>query len=542
MERTDILVVGGGPVGLVLAMEAARRGVSVVVADMRPPGLSETVRCNHVSARTMETFRRLGFADEVRAAGLAEGHAHDAAFRTTFTGLEFGRVPIPGREGRKSGAPGPDTWWPTPEPAHRVNQIYLEPILQARAGAAAGVTLLHRTEVVSFAQDDEGVTARLRDLDTGAERELRAAYLAGCDGGRSSVRRAIGARLEGDAVIQRVQSSYIRAPGLLERAGLEPAWVTICLNPRRNGTLYAIDGRETFLVHNYLSPEEEDFEAVDRDWAIRTILGVGPEFHYEFIHKEDWIGRRLVVDKMREGRVFLAGDSAHIWVPYAGYGMNAGIADAVDLAWLLSAVVQGWGGPGMLDAYAAERHPITEQVSRFAMDHAEKMIRNRGAVPAGIEDDTPEGEAARAAFGKVNYDVNVQQYCCAGLNFGYFYDGSPIIAGDGAQAPAYTMGSFTPSTVPGCRMPHVWLPDGRSVYDLLGPFYTLVRTAPGRDTRALEEAAQAAGMPLVVLDVQGGADLPEALLLVRPDQHIAWRGQDVPQDAPALIARLAGHG
>ncbi|MCC6008049.1 MAG: FAD-dependent oxidoreductase [Rhodobacteraceae bacterium] len=542
MERTDILVVGGGPVGLVLAMEAARRGIAVTVADLRAPGVSETVRCNHVSARTMETFRRLGLADEVRAAGLAPGHAHDAAFRTTFTGREFARIPIPGREGRRSGAPGPDTWWPTPEPAHRVNQIYLEPILQRHAHATPGVRVLHRTEVVSFAQDAEGVTARLRDLETGAEHDIRAAFLAGCDGGRSSVRRAIGAKLEGDAVIQRVQSSYIRAPGLLERSGDEPAWVTICLNTRRNGTLYAIDGRETFLVHNYLAPEEEDFDAVDRDWAIRTILGVGPDFEYEFIHKEDWIGRRLVADKMREGRVFLAGDSAHIWVPYAGYGMNAGIADAVDLAWLLSAVVQGWGGPGMLDAYAAERHPITEQVSRFAMSHAEKMIRNRGAVPPEIEDDTPQGEAARRAFGQVNYDVNVEQYCCAGLNFGYYYEGSPIIAEDGEAAPAYTMGHFTPSTVPGCRMPHVWLPDGRSAYDALGPFYTLVRSDPECDIGPLQGAAQAAGVPLQVLDLPASPDLPEPLLVVRPDQHIAWRGHHLPRDPGLILARIAGKG
>lgn len=539
-ETTDVLVVGGGPVGLVLAMELARRGVAVTVADLRAPGVSETVRCNHVSARTMETFRRLGFADEVREAGLAAGHAHDAAFRTTFTGIEFGRVPIPGREGRRSGAPGPDTWWPTPEPAHRINQIFLEPILQAHARATPGLDMRYRTEVLSFEQDADGVSARLRDHETGTETEMRAFFLAGCDGGKSGVRKAIGARLEGDAVIQRVQSSYIRAPGLLERITAEPAWVTICLNPRRNGTLYAIDGRETFLVHNYLNPDEPDFDSVDRDWAIRTILGVGPDFDYEFIHKEDWFGRRLVVNKMREGRVFLAGDAAHIWVPYAGYGMNAGIADAVDLAWLLAAVVQGWGGPRMLDAYAAERHPITEQVSHFAMNHAEKMIRNRGAVPAEIEDDSPDGAAAREAFGKINYDVNVQQYCCAGLNFGYFYDASPIIRGDGETAPPYSMGSFTPSTVPGCRLPHIWV-EGRSIYDLLDSGYTLVRTDPGVDAAPLLASAAAARVPLTLRDVPADPSLPEALMIVRPDQHIAWRGNAAPADSSELVAQISGH-
>lgn len=542
--ETDVLVVGGGPVGLVLAMELARRGVSVTVADLRAPCVSDTVRCNHVSARSMEVFRGLGIAERVRAAGLAEGHPHDAAFRTTFTGIEFARIPIPGREGRRAGAEGPDTWWPTPEPPHRINQIYLEPILQEAARATPGVTLLHETSVEGFCQDDEGVEATLRDLRTGARRAIRARYLAGCDGGKSSVRRAIGAQLRGDAVIQRVQSSFIRAPGLLEATESPLAWVVVALNPRRNGSVYSIDGRELFLVHNYLTPAEEDFDAIDRDWAIRTILGVEPGFPYEFIHKEDWIGRRLVADRLRAGRVFLAGDAAHIWVPYAGYGMNAGIADAADLAWLLAAGIAGWGGTGMLDAYEAERLPITEQVSHFAMDHAAKMIRNRGAVPEAIEDPGPEGAAARAAFGQVNYDVNVEQYCCAGLNFGYFYEGSPIIAHDGTP-PAYRMGAFSPSTVPGARVPHLWLADGRSLLDALGPGYTLLLHEGMQAPPALVAAAAERGVPLAVVELPPAAEIPEPLLpepflIVRPDSHIAWRGMAPPADPGALIDLLSG--
>ena len=206
-------------------------------------------------------------------------------------------------------------------------------------------------------------------------------YLVGCDGGRSVVRRQLGIALAGDAVVQRVQSSYIRAPRLLERLSVEPAWATIALNPRRSGTAYAIDGRETWLVHNYLRPDEDDFDAVDRDWSLRTILGVDDDFDYDLLSKEDWFGRRLIAERFRRGRMFLCGDSAHIWVPYAGYGMNAGIADAADLAWLLAAHLNGWAPTGILDAYERERLPITDQVSRFAMDHAERMIRSRARCP-----------------------------------------------------------------------------------------------------------------------------------------------------------------
>ena len=250
----------------------------------------------------------------------------------------------------------------------------------------------------------------------------------------------MGASMVGDPVVQRVQSSYIRAPGLLDRLDVPPAWATITMNTVRNGSVYAIDGRETFLVHNYLRPDEEDFDAIDRAWSIRQILGVEDSFTWDMLGNEDWIGRRLVADRFRDDgafarRVFLCGDAAHIWVPYAGYGMNAGIADAENLAWLLAAHLSGWAPAAILDAHEAERLPITEQVSRFAMGHAEKMIRARGAVPAEIDDDTPEGEAARSQAAQAAYDLNVQQYAAAGLNFGYYYENSPLIAADGAPPP-----------------------------------------------------------------------------------------------------------
>ena len=196
-----------------------------------------------------------------------------------------------------------DGWWPTPEPPHRVNQLYLEPVLFAHAAAMPGITLLNRWQLDGLAQDEGGVTAQLTDLDSGAQRELRAAFLAGCDGGRSVVRKAIGAQLVGDAVIQRVQSTFIRAPGLIERMRAPPAWAMFSYGGRRTGNVYAIDGRQTWLVHNYLRDDEPAFDSVDRDWAIRAILGVGEDFRYEVISHEDWYGRRLVAAKFREGRV-----------------------------------------------------------------------------------------------------------------------------------------------------------------------------------------------------------------------------------------------
>ncbi|MCW5651412.1 MAG: FAD-dependent oxidoreductase [Ramlibacter sp.] len=540
----DVLIVGAGPVGLTLAMDLAGRGVRVVIAETRHYAEPPNVKCNHVSARTMEQFRRLGVAHKLRSAGLPEDYPNDVVFRTSVTGIELTRIPIPCRRDRYSDTSGPDGWWPTPEPPHRINQIYLEPILLEHTAALPGVTLLSRTQVTGFTQDGAGVQATALNLDDGTTRTLRARYLVGCDGGSSGVRKQMGARLEGTAVIQRVQSTFIRAPQLKALIPGKPAWSYYAYNPRRCGTMFAIDGHSTWLVHNHLNAEEPEFDSVDRDQSIREILGVGPDFRYEVISKEDWVGRRLVANRFRDGRVFIAGDAAHLWVPYAGYGMNAGIADAIHLSWLLAARLQGWADEGLLDAYEAERQPITEQVSNFAMDHAQKMIRARRAVPPHIEAADAEGAAARALAGQEAYELNVQQFCCAGLNFGYYYSGSPIIASDDEPPPPYTMGSFTPSTVPGCRTPHFWLADGRSLYDALGPGYTLLRMDAQVDVAPLTEAAQAQGLPLQVLDVQPHDGVPQAyrhaLVLCRADQHVVWRGHAAPTEPHALVAMLRG--
>lgn len=543
-RETPVLIVGAGPIGLTTAMDLAWRGVPVVVAEIRSPDDPRDAKSNHISARSMEIFRRLGVAKKLRAAGLPPDHPSDVTLCTTITGIEIARIPIPGSldSYAATATDSPAGAWPTAEPLHHINQTFMEPILLDHAAAMPGVTLFDYTRIEDFVQDDDGVTATARDLASDATFTIRARYMVACDGPTSGVRHKLGIRLTGDDEIARFMSPTIRAPHLAAMVKRGPAWLRIATNARRSGGMFAIDGSSIWRFMIMLAPGEHDFDKIDHDQAIRETLGVGADFEYELLREDDWVARRLLAERFQDRRVFLCGDAAHIWPPNAGYGMNAGIADADDLAWMLAAVINGWAPPALLDAWQKERHPITDQVSRNSMTLTNEMARRQNFLPAEFEEPGPAGDAARAAVGARWLKMATPQYCPAGLNFGYFYDASPIIAYDGEAAPAYTLGDYTPSTVPGCRVPHLWLRDGRSLYDALGVGFTLLRRDPV-DSYALEEAARRRGVPFAVLDLasdEAAALYDRALVLARPDQHVAWRGDALPADPLALIDKVRG--
>jgi len=273
----------------------------------------------------METFRRLGIAQAVRNTGLPADYPNDVAFRTTAIGMEMARIPIPCRAERYTRRGGPDTWWPTPEPPHRINQLFLEPVMFRHAAAMPRVTILNRTRVVNFAQSDSGVRATAERLDDGSVLHIRARYPVGCDGAHSDIRHIMGIHFSGDAAVMQTQSTYIGGPQLF-RMMPKPAWLSVSLNPRCSGYLFAIDGVERWLIHNW-RPPNEDLASLDRERCIRQILGVDFNFEFEILGKGDWTGRRMIANRFRDRRVFLCGDAAHIWVPFAGHGMNTGRRD-----------------------------------------------------------------------------------------------------------------------------------------------------------------------------------------------------------------------
>lgn len=534
-----IIVAGAGPVGTCLAIDAAMRGVEVVILEPRTASDPPDAKCNTIAARTMETFRRFGIADQIRNAGLPDDYPTDTIYTTSLSGPELTRIVMPSRDERST--PGfHDSDWPTPEPMVRESQLWLEPILREKLVSLPNVRFLPRTELTGYTQDADGVTVHCKSLDDARSFDLRGAYLCGCDGGASRVRKTMGVKLAGDAEIARTRTTLVRSPAIKDLFGdRRPAWMSWVVNHKVRGNVVAIDGEELWLIHRALMNGEQDFESIDFDQSIRDVLGVGPDFPYEVLRHEDWIGRRLVAERFRDGRVFIAGDAAHLWVPFAGYGMNAGIADAMNLSWVLCAVINGWADPAIIDAFEAERLPITDQVSRFAMAKLEEnaSAMSGRSVPATLSSKGFFGRLARRKLGKRLFAINLSQMSPEGLNFGYYYKDSPIIVADGEAAPAYDMGSHVPSTVPGCRLPHFRVA-GESILDLLGPDYTLIRFDPGVDVSAIEST----GLPIKIVDAARPANpaFRHKLLIVRADSHVAWRADALPVDIASLADRLRG--
>jgi 2-polyprenyl-6-methoxyphenol hydroxylase-like FAD-dependent oxidoreductase len=529
-EAVPVVVIGGGPVGLTLAMELARRGIETLILEKRERFELPEPRCNHVSARSMEIFRELGLADAIRASGMPDDHPHDVVYATRFAGYELSRLPIPSPgELRRNGNEAPDSW-PTAEPPHRINQTFLEPVMWNRVTDFENIRIRWNTQAVSFEERDDLVRITAIDGATGKHEIIDALYLAGCDGSASSVRRALGVRLTGDDQLMTAMMATITAPDLPASRTFERAWMYWILNPDVCGNFITLDGERRWIVNVFLAPGMTP-ASLDFDGAVRALIGADVAFEVE--HKKPWIGRRLLAERFATDRIFLAGDAAHSWLPMGGYAMNAGIADAANLAWKLAGVLDGWGGPGLLQSYERERRPVLEQVSSMVRD-----VRERQVVPIAreLDDAGAAGDRARSELGRYMLETDSVQFACIGLNFGYFYDDSPVIVYDGSLAPPYSLGSYTPASVPGCRAPYFAI-DGESIYDRIGAGFALLRFDRTIDVTAIK----AARLPLVVIDVENRpAGYETGLVLVRPDQHIAWRGDTLPPALEELYGRVAG--
>jgi 2-polyprenyl-6-methoxyphenol hydroxylase-like FAD-dependent oxidoreductase len=545
MGRTQVAIVGGGPSGLILAIELGRRGVSCVLLeeDATTPTLP---KANATTSRTMEHYRRLGFADEIRSLGLPEDYPQDIAYFTRYTRYELARLRGRSRREAMAARKGADSRWPTPEPLHRVQQMYIEAVLrkQAERWPAASVRFGWRARGIE--QGEAGVTLEAEEVAIGRTERIEADYAVGCDGPRSLVRASLGiaykglSREERDFMGGKMLAVYIRSSAFYDAVRAPQAWQYWAVNREQRALMNAIDGRELWVLHVQLPRAGASTSEYAREALLRA---TGCEFPFEILGIAEWTaGFTLVAERFAKGRIFIAGDAAHLFTPTGGQGYNTSVDDASNLGWKLAAVCQGWGGPVLLSSYEDERRPVAVRNTRFARAMAESI--GRIDLSADLEEDGAGGGAARAALGERLHRHAATEFDIPGIHLGVCYSGSPIVAPDGSAAPPDDWHRYTPDAIPGARAPHVWLEDGVSIFDRFGRDFTLVRLLPQIDTRAIEAAARRRSLPLAVLDVSSdeARDVYACdLALVRPDHHIGWRGNALPDDVDALLDRVAGH-
>jgi 2-polyprenyl-6-methoxyphenol hydroxylase-like FAD-dependent oxidoreductase len=523
-------IVGGGPAGLTLALELGRRGVPCILfeEDSTPPWFP---KANSSTARTMEHYRRLGLADDIRASGLPLDYPQDVTYVTRFTGgWELARLTGMTRGEVERGVARDNPSWPTPEPIHRTNQIFIEGVLKQHAERHPSVDIRFGWRVLSLEVKDDHVEVVAAKTETGEEGRFRCKYLAGCDGPRSLVRRSLGIEYEGVSVEARkfmggtMLAALIDMPDFYDAVGGDRAWQYVAVNAERRGLIIAIDGKGRFTFHTQLPASGTGTHA----WVEESLrLTIGKEIKYEIVALAEWTaGFTLVAQKMAAGRVFLLGDAAHLFTPTAGLGYNTSVDDACNLGWKLAALCNGWGGPVLLDSYGTERRPIALRNTAFARKSADTL----GHMEVTPEHEVPgsTGDVLREELGNALGSHAKQEFNIPGIQLGLVYAESPIIQSDGSPDPEDNPYKYTPSSVPGARAPHYWLSEKECLFDRFGLDFTLL-CWPDSLAQRFVEAASEIGVPLRVVTIEGEEArrlYPKRFTLVRPDQHVAWRGED----------------
>jgi 2-polyprenyl-6-methoxyphenol hydroxylase-like FAD-dependent oxidoreductase len=544
--NTQVLIVGAGPTGLTLAIDLGRRGVRCTVIEQKeaPQFLPKMERCN---ARTLEIYRRMGIADQVRAAGLPAHCPMDVFVVLSLTEPPLLQLPYPSVAQAKAQIAATNDGSLPLEPYQLISQYTLEPLLKSIAETLPTVSVRYGCELLSFAQDQGAVTARVRGTagkssdgksSDDQTSEIQALYLVGCDGGSSVVRKQLGIALQGDGNLLQLRQALYRCDDLYERIPIGKGRHYHVADDHAT-QLIVQDSTRHFTLHSIVETDADMATMFERTVAIPV--------DYEMLYVGEWKQNLLLADGYGQGRVFLAGDAVHLMIPTGGLGMNSGVGDAVDLSWKLAAVLQGWGGRNLLPSYEIERRPVGERnvaASRYATLGRRKW---RAAYRSNIRDHTPEGAAARAELIRIADVEQRKSNEMIGAELGYRYVGSPLIMEEPGEGPEYDFREYAPTTWPGARLPHVWLADGTAMQDRIGygHGYTLLRLGSTQaSTEALQRAFAALGAPLQVLDIPDAAprDIYGCdLLLLRPDLHVAWRGNEASREPDRLAAMVTGH-
>ena len=545
--RVDVLIAGAGPCGLMLANELGLRNVPCLVVDPKAT-TAFNPQANATQARTMEHFRRIGLSRQIRALGLPGDHPTDIAYFTRFARHELARLRLPTAAQATEQIKRLAGSWSAAELPHRVSQKYVEGVLREHAEQRTGRRIGFGWRLQSFDDTGDEVLARVAPAAGGEAVTVRARYLVGADGARSGVRGALGIEMGGATGLQRqfmggkMFAIYLRAPAFYERYPHDIAWMYVSVNHERRVFMASVDGRGEFAFHAAVHPHETPEDWTHDDARRIFAEASGMDIDFEVLSTGVWIaGHSLVAERYQHGRVFIAGDAAHLFTPTGGLGYNTAVGDAVNLGWKLAAVVKGQAHASLLDTYEQERRPIGMRNTAYAREFADSV--GLFEVTPALEAEGATGDALRAQASEVLGAHVRREFNIPGVTFGERVDASPIVFGDPDRVPPDQANAYHPSTQPGGRLPHRWLRGERSLYDLLGFEWTVLTPAHAvAEAQRLAEVGRAAGLPVAVLPLaedEAGDLLDEGLLLVRPDQVIAWRGANVPENAAAIWARVA---
>jgi 2-polyprenyl-6-methoxyphenol hydroxylase-like FAD-dependent oxidoreductase len=529
-ESFDVLIVGGGPIGLACAIELGRRKLSVLVVD-DGDGVVRYPTAEAIDVRTMELLRRWSLADEVTKGQFPPDHTRDITFLTSLRGYELARLQRAPNSRRNEPtadiSPEGPVWWP---------KYALDPTLRALAQSLPGVSLQYLTRCSNLVDGDMGVTADLTRLD-GNTASVRATYVVGCDGAGSFVRQAAGIKMAGDSASATWQRAVLTIPNLYNEIRHAPAVQFYVLLPRPM-VFSAMDGATRWRVMYPLQPGE----SADREPLVETLASVfGPELQVEIDTAGPWTGRAVVADTYQNGHLLLAGDAAHLMWPMGGHGVNTGFGDVANLGWKLEAVIRGWAGPQLLTTYSQERRGAAQAaIDKSLQNHAmDENVR----VDALLDDPGDAGDALRSSVSQLITSTRLGEWKALGLQLGYAYADSSIVLPDSSPAPEYSASTYIPCPHPGHRAPHVPLRDGSSTLDLFAGHFTVLALDEAIDGKPLVNALRHRGYPVDwhFPDETRVREIYLArLVLVRPDGIIAWRGDDAPNDCDAIAATASG--
>lgn len=540
MDTTPILIAGGGPVGLSLACDLSWRGIEAILVE-KSDTTTTYPKMDVTNARTMEHFRRLGLADLIQSAAVPADHPMHCRWVTDLAGWELAVKAHESVADLRQKIRDTNDGTQAAEPHVRIPQYDLEPLLKRvveRTGS--GIDVRFGWTLESFEQHDTGVVSTVRHQQTGELKTIHSQYLVGADGGSSIVRKGLGIRYEGIPAGVRLYMIHFLTHDHAKVQPFGPAWHIHLLNT--NSVLISQDDKHSFTLHTSLDPEVDANDIDPKQWLCKH-LGVNIDCDIQIA--EEWTAHWLVAHRYGEGRVWLAGDSAHQYLPTGGYGMNTGIADAMDVSWKMAAMLQGWGGEHLLASITTERRAAGLHSRRGSAAQAQERFEILMQLNPAIALKDDVGAKARQDAAVALDAMIADERGNPGVTLGYSYADSPLISFEGAAPPPASVWDYQPTTYPGHRAPHLFLEDGSSLFDQFGPAFTLLIFG-GHDPSLFEQAAAACHLPLKVVtlhDEKVRAVYEKDVLLIRPDQHVAWRGDYCPfslADAQRIINLLRG--